>query len=901
MSAARRRGQAGERVPGEAIFRLLLRLHPRAFRSRYGQDMVELFRDGWRRQAAAGGLGAKATFWLRTIGGALAGGLGQRRVGRPNGRITRTKGGSRTSGWSSDLRYALRYLRRRPGFVAVVALTLALGIGANTAVFSVLHAVLLAPLPYEDAGRLVRIYAADQGDTTREQGNYMTGAGAVDLRETLASVQGLAVVSNYRQFAADLTDGDRPERVNVLPVSADYFRVLAVEPMLGRPFSRDDEVPGARQAVVSARIWESYLGAEAGALGASLTLDGVRYSVLGVMPAGFEDPLQGHIDVFVAQNLVVGDTGGNNWDNHYLTVLARLAPGVSLEQLRSELDAAAIRHRELGAEDDEIYLAFPLRDDLVGSADRTLYVLMGAVGLVFLIACVNVAGLTLARGASRHRELAIRSALGSRRVRLVRQVLSESAILALAGGLAGLAVGRVVVEGLVAIAPADLPGLENVALSAPVFGFGMTASLAAALLFGLAPALHALRVDLVVALRDAGRSSSEGQARSRLRSALVVGEVALALVLLVGAGVLLKSFQRLRSVDLAIEPREVATFEVNLPSARYDAPSRARFHQAFQERIRGLPEVEAAGAVSWLPANGFYHGWGVQRLADDGSTTEFTGANQRVVEGDTFRALGIGLLRGRLFDDRDRPDAPRAYVVNRALARRLFPDTEAVGERLLIGPWDGEIIGVVEDVPITVRGGVVPKVYHAHAQFADNRNWFLVQVVKLRGPAPGFLQEARAILAAMDPDLVLHNPRALTDVLGGGLASERFAMVLLAAFAGVALLLATVGIYGVLAHAVGRRQHEIGVRIALGAGSRQVRGMVVGRGIRLTAAGVALGLAVAFGLTRWLQSLVFEVSVTDPVVLVVVSVVLLAAGGLASWVPAARATRVDPAAAFRAE
>lgn len=868
--------------------------------------MVELFRDAWRSEARGRPLPARAAFWIRMVAGTVLGGLRQRLHPGPDSETTtkKTTGGTTMKSWTFDLRYALRYLKRHPSYVAVVVLTLAIGIGANTAVFSVLHAVLLAPLPYQDAERLVRIYTADEGDATADEGNYMTGSGAVDLRETLRTVRGLAVLYNYRQVTADLTDGDRPERVNVLPVSADYFPVLRTEPVLGRAFRRNEETADARVAVVSQRIWQSYLGGDPGALGRSLTLDGTRYAVVGVMPEGFEDPLQGSIDVFVPQNLVLGDTGGtgsNNWDNHYLTVLARLAPGATLAALRSELDAAAAHHRALGAEDDEIYLAFPLRDDLVGTADTTLWVLMGAVGLVLLIACVNVAGLTLARGAAREKELAIRSALGSGRGRLVRQLLSESAVLALVGGLAGLGLGWMVVDGLVGMAPASLPGLANATLNGPVFAFGLAASGAAALLFGLVPALRGSRTSVDTAIRDGGRGSSDGLGRSRFRSGLVVAEVALAVILLVSAGLLLKSFQRLRSVDLGIEPENVMTFEVNLPGARYDAAARARFHRAFQERIRALPGVDAAGAVSWLPAEGSYNSWGVRGILDDGSTADFIGANQRVVEGDYFRALGIRLLQGRLFGPEDGPDAPRSYVVNRRLVERLFPDRDAVGRQLRIGPWIGTIIGVVEDVPVTVRGDLPAKVYHAHAQFADNRNWFMVQVVKLDGDVPGFLRQARAALAEMDPDLVLYNPRPMPDVVEAGQASERFASTLLGAFAGVALLLAMIGLYGVLAYTVSRRRHEIGVRIALGAASGRVVRLVVGQGMRLATLGVALGLVGALGLTRWLDSMVYEVSVTDRIVFGTVPLILLLVALAASWVPAGRAVRVSPAEAFRTD
>lgn len=888
----------GPRVPGEALFRLLLRLHPRTFRERYERDMVELFRDAWGDRVRGRGVLARLRFWIGVVAGTAWSAAGQRWTGR-NPTTKRDAGGEATvTTWIQDLRYAARTLIKRPGFAAVVVLTLALGIGANTAVFSVLHAVLLAPLPYEDGGRLVRIYESRTDNPDFR--NYLAAAASSDLRETLTTTSSFSVLYNYQQESADLTDGDRPERVKVLPVSQGYFEAVGTEPMLGRTFDRSEEDGSVRVAIVSRRVFENYLGGDPEALGRSLTLDGAEATVVGVMPEGYRDPYQGRIDVLTP--VVLDLDGSDAWGNHYLTSLVRLRPGATIEQLRAELASAAERHERLSGEEDLAYAAVLLRDDLVGTADTTLWMLMGAAALVFLIACVNVAGVTLARGSARRRELAIRVALGSGRGRLVRQLLTESALLAALGGAAGLALGAGVSRVLASLAPADLPGLAEAGLEGPVFLFGLGASAAAVFLFGVLPALRASRTSVEGALRESGRGGGRGApAGSRLRKGLVVGEVALALTLLVGAGVLVRSVQHLAAVDLTVDAANVTHFQVSTPGARYDADARARFHRRYLERLEAIPGVEAAAATSWLPVGGNYHNWGASR-PEDGPDTESVGTNQRVVEGDYFATLGIDVVRGRAFGPEDGPDDPDRIVINRAAAEALFPDGEdPVGRVLEIGPWPKEIVGVVEDVPTSARGRVRPIVYHRHAQFADNRNWTLRYVVKLRGPEAGVVTRARDALAELDPSLVLYEPGLLSERLAAGRAADRFAMTLLAAFAAVALLLAAVGIYGVLAQSVNRRRHELGVRVALGARGRDVRAMVVRQGLALAAGGVLAGLAAAAAGARWLESLVFQVSVRDPVVFAAVPLMVLAVAAMASWIPAARATRIDPMEAFRTE
>jgi putative ABC transport system permease protein len=525
--------------------------------------------------------------------------------------------------------------------------------------------------------------------------------------------------------------------------------------------------------------------------------------------------------------------------------------------------------------------------------------------------------LFLARGSARATELAVQAALGSPRRRMVRQLLSESMMLATAGGFAGLLLAIWIGNTLTNIAPPALR-LEHFALDVRVFGFALAAALIAGVLSGVAPALRFTRPGLESVLRESGRSRVAGRAEGRARNVLVVTQLSLALVLLIGAGVLMKSFDRLRNVNLNLDPSHVMTFQVYLPLSRYGgrvpgtgnnavengAADRARFHREFQARIAALPGVRAIGATSRLPVTGLYHSWGTRRMLASGERDREGPAaqpNHRTIEGAYFAALGIPLVSGRLFGAEDHAEAPPRVVVGESLVRALFPDEDPLGRRISTpGESSGvEIIGVVADVPITARGVVVPIVYHSHTQFADNRNWGLTQVVSLNGQQPGFLDAARRELAAIDPSLVLYEPRPLDEIIGRDVAQERFAMMLLVAFAGLAVLLAAVGIYGVLAYAVSRRRPEIGIRMALGARGADVQGMVLRQGVSLAALGIVLGSAGALALTRWLSSLVFEVSVTDPWVFIACAGVILGIALFASGVPAFTATRVDPLETMR--
>ena len=793
-----------------------------------------------------------------------------------------------------DVKYALRSVAASKKFAAIVIATLALGIGANTAVFGVLNAVVLRPLPYDHPERLVRVYHSAGGDDN----SYMTGLAAVGYRDQSKALD-IAILYTYSVEGADLTDRPEPERVRALPVSADYFRVLGVHPVVGQLFSRADERPNQRLAVVSARIWRKYLDGAADAAGRILQINATPYQVMAVLPAGFDDPLESGIDLWVPLNTQPG--GPNSFDNYYLSAIGRLNPGATVAQAKAELATIAAgmqANRPAGA---ALWSAnvVPLQTDTVGSAGPMLWILLGAVGLLLIIACVNVASLFLARGAARETELAVRAALGCSGWRLVRQLLIESVLLSLAGGIAGLLLAKIISGTLLAAAPAAVSSVGSDALERSVLAFSFGVAVLAGIAFGVAPAIQATRPDLEGMLRESGRSSSGGRRQTRARNALVVCQVALALVLLIGAGLLLRSFDRLRSVDLGVRTSNVLTFAVHLPIGRYgDAEHRARFHRDFQTRLAALPGVRAAAAVSRLPVTGTYHSWGA-RPADPPDARGIQ-AQQRVVEGPYFKAVGIPLLRGRTFGAEDDAKAPRRVVVSQELVRQLFRSEDPIGKRLRVAGAQPEIIGVVGDVALGPRAAARPYVYHSHSQFAGDRNWALMQVVALdAGVSNSFVAEARRELARIDPSLVMYEPKMLDDVIGAGVAQERFALLLVASFALLALVLAAVGIYGVLSYSVSRRTREMGIRMALGAPAASVRTLIVRDGARLAAVGIVLGCAGGYAATRALRSLLFEVSATEPLVFISAAAVLGLVAMAASWIPARAATKADPLQAVR--
>ncbi|HEX6199522.1 MAG TPA: ABC transporter permease, partial [Thermoanaerobaculia bacterium] len=647
----------------------------------------------------------------------------RRRAGLAFGGVERAKEEVRDGRWvrgletlASDLRYGARTLRSRPGFAAAAILTLALGVGGTTAVFSVVRAVLLEPLPYERPGQLVRLYQFDAEEPEEEL--FVSAPHFQEYRERAASFQHLAALYTYHEVGADLLLGDRTERIVVLPVSADYFRLLRREPVLGRGFTREEET-GAPLAVVSEGLWRR-AGLDREGIGGAIALDGEERTVVGVMPAGFEDPIMGEVDAWVPQNLSVGGMVENP-GNHFLSVLGRLAPGVTAEAARQEmaaLDAVlAERFPEVG--DDGGFRLVPLHEDLVAGARPALLVVLGAVVLVLLIACVNLANLLLVRSLGRLREVAVRSALGAEPGRIRAQLLAESAVVAVAGGLAGLAVAFAGLEGLLQLGRDAIPRATEIGIDGPVLAVAALLALATAAAAGLLPAWRLARTSPAESLGESSRSATGGHRFVRLRRVLVAGQVALALTLLVGASALGASVYRLSQVDLGFRSAGVLTFQVNLPAARYDAEARRVQHGRLTERLAALPGVSSVGATTVLPATGTAYNWGTRALTGPSVGTEegFIDADQRIVAGSYFETLGIPVVEGRAFDGRDGPDAPPAAVVSRSLARYLFPGVSPLGHDIRAGGVERRIVGVAGDVALDAEGAPGRHVYHAHAQW----------------------------------------------------------------------------------------------------------------------------------------------------------------------------------------
>ncbi len=805
-----------------------------------------------------------------------------------------------------NLRLAFRGLAKRPAFSAVVTLTLALGIGANTAVFSALNSVLLRPLPYREPSQLVRIYqeweSAETGAREFTHG-FVTGPDFTDWRDQAEVFESMAAFYNYRELGSDLSGEEGAERVIRMRVSAGYFSILGVDPVLGRGLSLDEERDDLALAIISHGLWQRQFGGDREVLGKTIVLDGEAHEVLGVMPRHFRGPGAGDVEVWTPQDLRPGDY--NHRQNHYISVLGRLAPGVSLAQAQERMDVLA---RAIGEEQgwaaDGVWLAriVPLHEDAVGRVRGTLWVLMAAVALVLLSTCVNVANLFLVRAVAREKELAIRSALGSGEGDLVGQLLSESMVLAALGGALGIAVAWLGVRLLSVLSPEGLPRVAEIGLDGTVLLFTAVVSVLTGLVFGLVPLLRVRRANLAKSLRDEGRGSIGGKHQQRIRSLLVVSEMAVALILLVGSGILIRSFRAIQNVDLRVATEGVLTFEVHLPDARYPTGlDRVRFYQEAFPRIAALPGVEEVGATSWLPVKGRYHSWGVARHGEGEGEGDYVGADMRMVEGDYFKAMGVDLIRGRLLGPQDLAEADSVTVINQALAQLLFGEEDAVGQVVLAAGSPRRVVGVVEDTPHDVFGALSPKAYIPHPQFADDRNWALIQVVAFRGDSNNVQRIIRQELEAMDPNLVLFKPQTMGEILGGNLASQRFSLVLMSLFSAMALALAALGIYGVLSYLVSQRSHEIGIRMALGAQGLNVRRMVMGKAMAMAGAGIGIGLVLALYLSRWLESMVFEVEVMDTAVFGGVALGLAATAWLAAFLPARRATRVDPAGAFRSE
>jgi putative ABC transport system permease protein len=799
-----------------------------------------------------------------------------------------------------DLRFGARTLRKSPGFTLVAVLTLALGVGANSAIFSVVNAVLLRPLPYKDPDRLVMVW--EKGNPDEFPINSVSAANFIDWREQSRVFEGMSVLG---RASFNLTGAGEPLRVDGRRVSANLFRLLGVEPQLGRAFLPEEDDPGAgRVVILSHGLWQRRFGADPSVVGRPVNMNGHSYTVVGVMSPQFQFPSrQDELWVPIAFAPKEAASRGNN----SYEVLGRLKQGVTLGQAQAEMNAIASRLKRQYPDvvKSDATVVVSLHEQTVGDIKTALLVLLGAVGFVLLVACANVANLLLARAAVRRKEVALRVALGAGRMRLMRQFLTESVLLAALGGALGLLLALWGLSVLKAFVPESLAEVKNVALDARLLGFTAAVSLVTGLVFGLAPAAQASRLDLNEMLKEGGRDSSSGRGGDRLRGLLVVAEVAVSLVLLIGAGLLVNSFVRLRSLDPGFSPENLLTMSVMLPQQKYpDHARRVAFFSELTSRVEALPGVRAAAVTNWIPLTlqGDTFGVSVEGRPDPGPDKR-PDVVTRVVSQDYFDAMGIRLLRGRKFDERtDRADSRPVAVVSETMARRLWPGEDPIGKRVQPGEPDPngwiEVVGVAGDVrQFDLAAEPRLQMYLPYAQF----EWFVPRqlVVKTDGEPAGLAAAVRKTVWELDRDQPVSDVRTMEEVLSGSVARQRFSTLLLGVFAALALLLAAVGIYGVMSYAVAQRTREIGIRIALGAQAGSVLRLMVGQGLKLAAAGVALGLVGALLLTRLMSSLLFGVSATDPATLVCISVVLVGVALLASYIPARRAAKVDPLVALR--
>jgi putative ABC transport system permease protein len=795
-----------------------------------------------------------------------------------------------------DIRYSLRTLIKNPGFSFVAMIALALGIGANTVVFSVVNTVLLSPLPFNDPDTLARVY-----EENREYGFLRQSAtmpNFLDWREQNTVFQSMGA---YVAGAANLTGLGEPERIQFASVTADFFSVLGVEPIHGRAIRPEEIGPGGPKIVVlSSGFWQSHYGGDPNIIGQTISLDGTPYTIVGILPARGRFP--GTAQLWRPLNIDFSKFGRRS---QWLTVIARLAKGVTFEQAKAEMQQIGQRLAEQYPEPNRGWgvAVESLSDSVVGNIRPALLVLLGAVGFVLLIACTNVANLLLARAATREKEMAIRAALGAARRRLVRQLLTESILLAVAGGAAGLLLAMWAVDALVSLSGTSIPRAKDIGVDGRVLGFSFIISLMTGMIFGLVPAFQASRTNLNETMKEGGRRSRGGSS-DRVRSFLVVSQVALSLVLLVGAGLMIKSFNRLQQVSAGFNPEDVLTVRLSLPQGKYQQPaSRASFCDQVIERITALPGVESAGAVVNLPLDGT--GWSNSFTVEGRpppTAGEFIAASNNRVSKDYFRAMQIPLARGRSFTERDAAGSPAVAVINETAARRFFADEDPIGKRLQVhdGGPTREIVGIVGDVRHDgLDADIRPMIYMPYVQ--DPRAMTLNLVVRTSSDPAKLAAVVQGEVRAADKDLPLASVRTMEEIVAGSVSSRRFSMTLLAIFAGVALMLAVVGIYGVMSYLVNQRRHEIGIRMALGARPRDVLRMILGHGLRLSFIGAGLGLASALALTRVLSGLLFGVSATDPLIFAVIPVVLVAAALGACAVPARRATKVDPMVALRYE
>ncbi len=794
-----------------------------------------------------------------------------------------------------DTRYAVRQLIKSPGFTIVAVLTLALGIGATTAIFSVVNGVLFRPLPYPESDRLVRVHeiVPQYGLFSVAPANFLDWRAQNTVFERLATYAGTSGT-----FASE----NGPDRVQGLQVSWDLFQLLGVSPMLGTSFTAEQDQPGAPGVIVlSHSAWQQRFGGDPGVIGRSVSVSGAPVTIIGVMPPDFYFPTR-TVEFWRPIGL---DPAKASRGGHFLGVVARLKPGVTLERASTEMkgiaERLAVQYPNTSA--NESARVVLLQEQIVGAIRPALLTLFGAVGVVVLIACANVANLLLVRASVREKEIAIRTALGAGRRRLAVQMLSESLVLAVAGGALGIVLGYLAIVPIQTLSAGGIPRAADIRLDGTVLAFAALASIVTGILFGLAPAWQASRATVGTVLKEGGRSSSTSGGRW-VRNGLLVAEVALSIILLTGATLLLRSFGRLTNVDPGFRSDNVLAFQVSLPQAAYATPEKhLAFFNTLIDRLEGQPGMQSAAAVQTLPMRGNYVLSFEIRGRAEAKPGEGPSANYRTVSAHYFDALQVPVIRGRAFGLQDTDKSQHVAVVDQAFVRQFFPDSDPIGQGLDIGNGvDGfyDIVGVVGDVHYTgLDSTAAPTMYVPMPQDDFSTMWVLARAKA--GDPSALSGPVRQLVRELDSNLPAYSVTPLATVVSDSVAQRRFSMLLLVLFAGVALFLAAVGLYGVVAYTVSQRTREIGLRMAIGAKPSQVLGMVLGGGMKLALIGVALGVAGALALTGLVRTMLFEVQPSDPLSFVATSAVLLVVAALACYVPARRAMRVDPLVAIQAE
>jgi len=808
-----------------------------------------------------------------------------------------------------DLLYGIRSLLKRPGFAALVVLTLAIGIGANTAVFSVVNPILLRQLPFREPDQLVTLW--EKNPVRGYEQNPPAAGNYADWRDQNRVFAQMAAYAPSRQFNVSM--GAQAERYAGAAVSASLFEVLGVGPLKGRVFTSADEMPGNNQVVlISYNFWQTKLAGVADPQNKTITVDGKTYTIVGVMPEGFQFPggtgtvlrifTPAAADLWIPLTLDAQELQQRS--SHYLNVIARLKPGTSVAQATSEMDGIQQRIEQL-------YPTFfvgshvkvvPLNEQVVGIVRRPVLILWGAVGFVLLIACANVANLMLVRSTSRRRDMAVRTALGATQSRIIRQLLTESLVLSLAGGIAGILLAMWFVRAFATIVPQNFPRHQEITVDNVVLIFTFLTSVITGLMFGLAPALQSIKVDLTEALKAGGRTVIEGGRAHRFRNLLVTAQLSLTLMLLIGAALMIQSFVRLESVRPGFNADRVLTMEVSLPLDNYPRPRRTAVFQQLIERTKTLPGVQSVAAAKHLPLSGDNMNFAFDIEKRPFPEGKSPGADCRIVTNDYFTTLGIPLIKGRVFNDGDVIEAPHVLLINEAMARTFFPNEEPLGQRLHLGinGYTGQIVGVVGDVKhVALDAQTNHEVYIPYAQAPFSIDMTLIartmnDPLQIVGPV-------RNEIKVLDPQVAVGKVRTMEAITKESIADARFRTLLLSIFGLVALVLAAVGIYGVISYSVTQRTHEIGVRMALGAQISDVRRMVISGGMKLALIGTVVGLAGAFALTRLLTNLLFGLKPTDTPTFVTVPFLLLFVALVACYLPARRATKVDPLVALRYE